>query len=299
MDINKMRIFHAVARHGGVIPAANALGISQPAVSNALKRLQQQYSLKLFIKRGRTLHLTQDGEQLYEMTLRFFAFEQEIDSFLQQIGEREKQIIHFGLVTLYERFAITDILKAFNQRYANIVLSVHSGNSSSLFDKLLSGEIDIAIIGKFFEHKDILYSFHKKHHVYLVAHEAHALARRGVFSPEDLQGERMVLKESGSAVRHVVNSYFEKYAITPIVVSELSNLESIVTLVNQNTCLTFLPDYTEASIRASGTLRIIPPANGEHLTFSTYIATKKTSRYASEMATITALLQEYTSPHTA
>jgi DNA-binding transcriptional LysR family regulator len=103
LSLNLLRVFNAVAEHKNVILAAGKLYISQPAVSAALKKLQNEMDVRLFLKSGRNLVLTEQGIQFYELTQRIFNTEREIEALIAQFNSLEKQFIHVGLVSIYER----------------------------------------------------------------------------------------------------------------------------------------------------------------------------------------------------
>ncbi|MGE9986661.1 LysR substrate-binding domain-containing protein [Desulfovibrio sp. SGI.169] len=279
LNINALRVFHAVVQCHSVVRAAETLFISQPAVSNALKRLQQQYEVQLFVKEGRALQLTGHGEDLYALTTRLFAIERDIEALFKNAGARQNRNIHLGLVTIYERFDAAGILKYFLRVDKDVTVSIHSGNSRSLMEQLANREIDMAITGEPPAGLAFVRSYYRTHTVSLVVPRGHRLFGKARFTPDDLRGERMVLKEPGSSVRAVMDAYFGKHRISPTVISELSNFDSNIEIMQKENCLAFFPDATIEHMLAGNPNFTTASPKDEALDFSTFILTRQPAAY--------------------
>ena len=280
LALNLLRVFHIVAQKKSVVKASKAMFISQPAVSNALKKLQKDLDIRLFRKTGRFLVLTEHGEALYEMTGRLFGVESEIEDFLAGIRATARKNIHIGLVTIYERFGIERVMRYFAEIDPSISVAIHSGNSRAVVEMLQSNSIDMGISGNVLIDANLHYKPYTKHEIFLVAPRGHRLYGRESFTAEDIHGERMVLKESGSSVRHTLDKFFAKFAVIPNAVVELSNLDSILSLTAQENCIAFLPDlFVSKKLSSDDAFSIARPAQ-EEIAFSTYVVWRKDGSYS-------------------
>ena len=88
MRYAQIKAFHHVALHGGFSVAAGALGLSQPALSEKVRRLEVRYDLLLFRRQNRRVELTDRGRDLFQLTSRFFENEGAIASFLDGASAR-------------------------------------------------------------------------------------------------------------------------------------------------------------------------------------------------------------------
>lgn len=271
LNLNLLRVFHEVAEKKSVAKAAATLFVSQPAVSNALKRLQQESGVYFFHKTGRTLTLTSHGIELFSLTTQMFTLESKIEKMFNEAKEHSRHSIRLGLATIYERFGVAEIKKYFSAFDDAIAISVHSGNSLALLKDLEEQNIDIAIVGDVLRHQKFSYQFYKQHHIYLVVPKGHRLYGKKEFSHADIRGERMVIKEKGSSVRKTVDAYIDTYAVHPAVIIELSNIDAIFNLVNLEKCLTFLPDLSITEQPDPGGMYSIARCTDIDLCFSTYI----------------------------
>ena len=250
LNLHLLRIFHAVAHHQSVIHAATSLHITQPAVSNAIKKLQHEYEVSLFYKSGRHLKLTEEGINLYTFSQQIFEIAQQADSYLMQLKPNAPRNIRIGLVTLYERYFVDKIVNIFHEIDSSVTVSIVSGNSSSVLQMLLHGDVDMAVSGSQTLENKLKRFFFKKHNVYLFAPQGHPLYGKKTFNAKDLKSQKIISKERGSAIRQTVDTYLNKYSIQVDSVVELSNLDSILDLATKEKCLSFLPE-THQSIENS------------------------------------------------
>lgn len=281
INLNALRVFHVVASKQNLARAAESLFISQPAVSNTLKKFQAEKGVQLFYKVGRTLALTEHGEALFALTTRLFAVEMEIKELLEGMHRSSKRTLHVGLATIYERFGIGEIKQQFSEIDSNIAISIHSGNSKTMLGMLQDRTIDIAIAGNLFTYENFTTHFYREHEIFLVVPKGHRLYGKSHFSSEDIRHERMVLKEAGSSVRETLNSFFSAHAIVPNIVMELSNLDSMLSLVGTERCITFLPDMsiTDTALPKKGFSKA--RCKDSPLLFSTYIIWRSAEEYDS------------------
>ena len=275
-----------VAHTHNVVHAAENLYISQPAVSAALKKFQNELGFSLFIKYKRNLVLTEEGKKILEFADKIFSIEKDIDSYIHMTREKASTSIQLGLVTLYERSLATDILDKIRVIDSSITVSIHSGNSKLLLEKILNNEIDIAIAGDIKSYLELNKFFYKKHQIFLVVPKGHRLFRHKTFLPEDIQDESIVMKELGSAVRNRVSLYLEEYHININVFSELSNFDSILDIILKNNCISFFPDdIVSHLIQDKSLFHVLSPSDSP-LYFSTYLYTRRLASYPMNMQPI-------------
>ena len=275
LALNLLRVFHIVAQTQSVVKASKAMFISQPAVSNALKKLQKDLDIRLFRKSGRILVLTEHGEALYEKTGRLFEVESEIEAFLAEIQANARKNIHVGLVTIYERSGLARIMQYFSEIDPSISVSIRSGNSRAIVEMLQNNSIDMGISGNVVIDASLHYKPYTKHEILLVVPRGHSLYGRESFNVDDIERERMVLKEIGSSVRHTIDKFFAKFAVSPNAIVELSNLDSILSLTARENCITFLPDWFVAEKLSGDDSFSIARSAQEEISFSTYVVWRK------------------------
>ena len=277
ISLHSLRVFNAVVEQKSVVLAAEKLFISQPAVSVSLKKLQDEIHVRLFHKSGRNLVVTEQGNMLYSLTKKLFGVEKEIEELVSKLNSQESQSIHVGLVTLYERFGSEEILHKFSGLDKNLSVVVHSGNSAAIMEMLGRNTLDIGIVGNITGDINLVTTHYRQHEIFLVAPKGHRLFGKKNFLASDIHNERVVLKELGSSVRNTVDNFLQRYEVKTIPVMELSNIDAILSLVETEQCITFLPDLSVAALpnEKFSKARFQP----EKLSFPIYIATYKPEHY--------------------
>ncbi len=282
VNLNCLRVFYMVAKHKSVASAGEKLFISQPAVSNALKKLQSQINLELFIKNGRNLELTSKGQDLFALAHKLFETENEINNFLSLSRDEENTAINVGIVTLYERFGMIELMSCFGNTKKQITVSVKSGNSLALLQLLLDRKIDICITGELVEDTSkLLITTYRRHIIHLIIPKRHKLYGKKFFLPEDIDGETMIYKEHGSSVRQAVDNYFKYHNIKGKAIAELSNLDSILSVAEHENCLCFIPDMALNSMIINNQNFSSALPHNSSIFFDICVVTRKKEDYSS------------------
>src|SRR5215469_14507590 len=138
-----LRAFHAVASHGSFTRAAASLGVTQPTLSAQVKALEETYGVALLDRRGRSVAVTALGEQLLDVTRRFFLLEEEADELLARA--RDLTAGHLRVAAGGPYYAVP-LLAAFRARYPGVHVSLSIGNSGEVLDALLHDRADVAMI---------------------------------------------------------------------------------------------------------------------------------------------------------
>jgi len=144
MSYSQLRAFHFVALKGGFSRAAEAMHITQPAVSEQVRKLEQDYDVLLFNRERKQICLTRAGETLFLLTKQFFEIERQIEEYISEArAEMDGQI---RIIADSARH-VTQILIEFRKRYPKVHVLLQSGNSEDVVDKLRSYDAEIGIMG--------------------------------------------------------------------------------------------------------------------------------------------------------
>jgi DNA-binding transcriptional LysR family regulator len=144
LDIHLVRTFVAVADHGSMTVAANSLHLTQGAVSQQIKRLEESFACRLFEREGRRLELTQVGERFLGKAKRLLGVNDEIwaDMTTRPLQGPLRLGIPYDLVGTY----FPPIFKAFAEAYPLVEVSLMCGTSPELSKALANGSLDLAVI---------------------------------------------------------------------------------------------------------------------------------------------------------
>ncbi|VVD90700.1 LysR family transcriptional regulator [Pandoraea eparura] len=224
MRITQLRSFHAVAHHGSVTRAAQALHVSQPTMTTQIRALEETYGVELFYRHGRGLTLTPTGKSLYAVSLRIFSDEAEALGLLKEHGGLRTGELRLGAVGPHHAM---EIVAAFQPRYPGIRISMRPGNSEEMIESLLAYRTDVAVLARYQDDARLHAVPYRTHPVVLLVPRAHRFAKRRSVPLAALADEPMLMREPGSTTRHALEAALQDAGVTPNVAMEIGSREAI------------------------------------------------------------------------
>ena len=224
MNHSQLRAFHAVANEGSFTRAANVLRVSQPTLSAHVRSLEEGYGIELFERRGRSVHLTEFGQSLKEITTRYFSTESEIETLLS----RAKDLLRGRLrIAADSPFYMISLLSTFSRRYPAVRQNFTFGNSAKVLNTLLTGECDVAFLPEL-ETDERLHAlpFFRDRLVTLVS-TSHPWAQQRRIQLTDLAEETVLLRERGSQTLAVLERALEGAGVRLKETIELGSREAV------------------------------------------------------------------------
>ena len=168
-NLNNYVIFHTVAKAGNISKAANQLYISQPAISKAISKLEEELGTALFNRSSRGVTLTEEGQVLYEYVERAFDSLNMGEENLKNYKELGIGHIRIGVSTSLCKHILLDYLKDFIRENPNIKFSIDCHSTVNTIKLLRNENIDIGLICNTELPKGIVYSPVKEIHDVFVA----------------------------------------------------------------------------------------------------------------------------------
>ncbi|MFU0504390.1 LysR substrate-binding domain-containing protein [Pseudaminobacter sp. NGMCC 1.201702] len=194
----QLRAFHHVAVSGGFSRAAEVLFLTQPAISDQVRKLEEEYDVLLFNRNKKQVTLTQSGQKLLEITRRMFDTEQQALELLT-----ESRALRSGTLRIVADAAhhLLHILGIFRQKYPGIRVSVRAGNTETVISSLYSYDADIGVLGEVPTGRD--FEMLKLNSTPIVAFVSvdHPLAAAKSLTLDELAGQSLVMRERGSKTR--------------------------------------------------------------------------------------------------
>lgn len=239
MDLRQLKFFLEVADSGGFTKAAKKLNIAQSALSIAIKNLEDDLEVKLFIRRDRKVSLTAEGESLVLNAKEIFKGLAKARQEIADLRGLLRGEVRVGLTPMLSSFFFPKIISAFKRRYPALQISIYGDSASNIQRKIESGDIDMGIInGKVPEGLDSHHMLREE--VVACVHRFHHLAAKKKCPIRDLLAEPLVQFTKGYYLREILDEIAAKEGIVPVVMAE-SNLFSLVrSLVKEELGLAFL-----------------------------------------------------------
>ncbi len=198
--LRQLKVFEAVARLLSFSRAAEELHLTQPAISTAVRQLEEHAGLPLFDHVGRRVFLTAAGEEVLTRARAIMAEVRGGEEALAQLGGKADSQLNVAVISAGNYF-LPGLLAAFQQRHARLQISLKVNNRDDLLRNLTENYSDIAVMGRPPRSADLTSISFALHPYVMVAAPNHPLATRRRISWASLAGEHIILRERGSDTR--------------------------------------------------------------------------------------------------
>lgn len=200
MNLAQLRAFHAVANHRTFSAAAQALGVSQPAITQHVKSLEDAVGTRLFLRTAGGVELTADALDLLPKVRQAILMLDDISARMSDGRSLATGHLAIGLCAPY---VAMPILERFTAEHPGVQLEVRLENSSSLLELVAQHRVDIAIATLREPHPDFACDFLVDQRVEILVHAGHPWWNRQQVEARELPGQRLVTREAGSMTRHL------------------------------------------------------------------------------------------------
>lgn len=254
----RVETFLAVCQTMNFTRAAEQLHITQPAVSQHIRALEEQYGTKLFRSQGKQLQLTESGRIFFRTAAAMHHDDLRLREAIHQENTRRR--LRFGATLTIGEYIMPDPLLRLLEREPDIQLYMLTANTQELLKLLDQGELDFAIVEGYFDkqaYDSLVYCTQR--YIPVCASEypfSHPVCRL-----EDLLEERLLVREPGSGTRNVLERALEARNLGVRnfrCVTELGSLNLIKSLVCAGAGISFFYQPVVQRELESGQLREIP-----------------------------------------
>jgi DNA-binding transcriptional LysR family regulator len=253
VTLRQMRVFAAVARYRSYTRAARELHLTQPAVSQQIKLLEEQAGLPLIEHIGRTIQLTAGGEELLRYATQVTDLLREAGESLAALRGLKRGVLKLGSVSTAKYFA-PSLLSAFTPAYPEVTIRFVVGNREEVIKLLASNEIDLVIMGRPPPELVTIAAPFAKHPLVIIASPSHPLAGKRRVTMQQLANESFVIRESGSGTRAAMEHVFREHGVAYRTSMEVSSNETIKQAVMAGMGLGFISKHTVMLELATGRL---------------------------------------------
>lgn len=232
MDIRQLKAFVAIAEEKTFTAGAKRLNVTQAAVSMQIRQLEEEIGLPLFNRTPRRVILTQAGETLMTRARKILREHDMALDELAEIAGAEHGRLRIGTASaMFATIQLPAILENLNKKFENAEISVVSGTSHALVEKISHGEVDIAFVSLPVEHPNIETELLFSDEIVAIAHPDHSFAKEKTISAKKLANEPLILGEKGGNTRRLIDDFFDKAGVKPNIIMELSRQEAIDKMV--------------------------------------------------------------------
>lgn len=240
MKLRNLRYFLAVAEQGGFTAAAEQLHIAQPAVSMAIRKLEQQLELPLFDRQERQVRLTSEGEVLVRHARRILQAVQDAEREMRELHTLERGEVRVGIPSMLGSYYFPPILMAFRHRYPGIRLEVVEAGTRKLQQMIHRGEIDMGVIVSDTPPEELETHRFLQAQMMAILPVDHPLAAADNISYDAFFAEELVLFKEGYFHREVIDRISHEAGVTPNIGFETNLIPLIKQIVSHGYGITTL-----------------------------------------------------------
>lgn len=238
----RIETFFEVCKYMNFTKAAQSLNITQPAVSQHIKYLEELYHVKLFTFFGKKMYLSQYGKILLNTATTVKHDEMYMKQKFSDISCGAKTV-KLGVTLTIGEYVLPKSLANILKKSKNQKISVTIENTAKLLAKLNNGEIDCAVVEGYFEKKEYDYKVYSCEEFIGVCSPQNIICKKEYVTLEELFAETLILREVGSGSREIFERFLQEknYSTGDFSnIISISNIQAIKTLVEQNCGITFL-----------------------------------------------------------
>lgn len=253
MELHELRAFEAVAKYRSFTQAAEALFLTQPAVTRQVASLEAKLGTRLFDRLGRSVRLTSAGEVLRRYAAEILRLSAEAESAVADVATGAAGRISVGASSTTATYVLPDYLRKFREAWPRVELSVHTGASAHVAEMVARGTVDLGIVTGYREPLGLVEVALGEYATGVVVFPAHPLSRgeSRTMKAAELAGSPLILMEEGTNLRSYVDRLLSAAGVEERVTMELDNVEAIKKMIEAGLGISLLPLVTvEAEVRA-------------------------------------------------
>lgn len=148
IDLELYRIFYVVAKHKHMTKASKELHISQPAISQSIKKLEEQLDGTLFIRSNKGMEMTEEGRMFYEYVKGALDLINNAEKEFTSFKDLSKGEIKIGCSTTLTKLVLMNAIRDFHKKYPNINIEITNDLTSNLINDLKLGKLDFVVFNE-------------------------------------------------------------------------------------------------------------------------------------------------------
>jgi DNA-binding transcriptional LysR family regulator len=263
MHIETLKIFCDVVENQSFSLAASQNFITQSAVSQQIRGLEERYGKRLLERRRGSVKPTAAGDILHRSSRAILHAFNEMEAQLQGLSNTVTGSVRIGTVHSVGLYELSDPLKAYFSDFPHVNVYIEYDRASSVYDQVLRGNIDFGIVAYPTARAQITVNEFRSDRLLIACAPDHPLTERGKVSVGALDGEKFIGFEKGIPTRMALDRLFRAKNIGVQYVAELDNIEMIKRLVEVGAGIALLPEKSFAFEAQTGTLVKIELADKE------------------------------------
>ena len=260
MADRRLKVFHTVARLLSFTKAAEALHMTQPAVTFQVRQLEEHFNTRLFDRTHNRVSLTDVGQVVYESADRIFELYEEMENKVREMTGEVGGALTLGASMTVAENMLPALLGDFKRNNSDINVRLKVGNTDSIVSMVEHNVVDLAIVESEVGNKNLLVEKCRSDELVVIMPPDHPLADAESLSVEQLMPHPFICREEGSGTREVVLRYLKEHGYSQgwDVCMELGSPEAIKGAVRAGMGLSIMSKVGITKERKLGLLKGVP-----------------------------------------
>jgi DNA-binding transcriptional LysR family regulator len=254
----RLIVFRTVARHSSFTRAAEELLLTQPAVTQQIKALEEQFGRPLFDRSGGRISLTPGGEALLPFAEQIKVLSEKAFAAVARAYGEEAGELSLGASQTIAQYLLPTFIAAFLQTNPQVRVTARSGNTDQMLAALVAGEIQLALLEGPQQRTDIHIEPFMEDHMVLVVPASHEWAAHKI-TLDELRTQPLLVREFGSGSRRIVEQALDRAGLKTKDLNirmELDSTEGLLNGVEAGLGVTFVSRWAVRNQLALGTLKL-------------------------------------------
>jgi DNA-binding transcriptional LysR family regulator len=279
MNIDHLKTFQEIVRLGSFSEVARKLGVSQPAVSFQIQKLEQELGIRLIDRSQRTMTLTRAGQRLLHFAENVAIEREKLGKDLDRMREDISGDLHIAASTIPGEFLLPMLLAEFKKRHPAVKIRLDVSDSLTVIERIRDNTCEIGFCGVPPEGHDLASFKIAGDEIVLIVFPGHPFVHRGEVTPEELEGEPLIFREATSGTQRSLENLLSCAGVdvgkwVPNMV--LGSTQSVVSAVGAGAGIAFVSNLAIKNCLAQGSVRQVA-VNGLRLVRDFYCVYRQES----------------------
>lgn len=241
MEMHQLRYMVAVARTGNFSRAAEQSRVAQPSLSQQIMKLEEELGERLFDRMKRETKLTPAGEAFLRRAVRIL---EEVDAAKREAADAKalpRGVVTMGVLPTIAPYLLPKILTAFTEKFPSVEIVIQEDTTARLLKQLHAYEIDFALASQPIQDDRLEVRELFSEELLLALPPGHLLARKRTIGVGDLEGERLIVMQTGHCLGDQVLRFCDRRDLHPKISFRSAQLETIQALVSAGLGISLIP----------------------------------------------------------
>lgn len=257
MELWQLEVFMTVAGEKSFSRAGQKLGRTQPAISSAIKQLEEELGEPLFDRLGKSVRLTAAGELLTDYAKRLLRLREEAVGAVGELRGLNRGTLRLGANETTCLYLLPEVLAVFKQAYPQVQIAIHRAITRSITERVIEGTLDFGIVTLPIKNPRLEAITIHQDEMALIVGPSHALASRRAVRMKELEDQPFILHRVGTTTRERLVNHFDNSGVKIKVTMELASIETIKRFVSIGMGISIAPRLCIAKEVEEGSLRAL------------------------------------------